>query len=435
MCYAIPGRVIELDGRCAIIDYFGERKKAYTDLAKPAPGDYVYAQGGFVIQTVPEPEAATILADWQELFFRLKQTDRQLVSNPRTLYERANQVRQQAQGNACCVHGILEFSNYCRNNCLYCGIRQDNRSLTRFRMTPDEILEAAEYAVKQLGFRALVLQSGEDPWYDEAKLSWIVSEIRSRLGALIFVSLGERPFSSYRRLFASGARGALIRFETADTQLYRKIKPESNLADRLKLIKALRELGYLIITGFLVGLPESNTKDILKNIKLTAQLSGELISPEADLGADLSLRSSPRLTKGEVPTLRACPSSAREVGTKEGMFSFGPFLPHPQTPLARSKAPPLSTILRTIAQTRLMYPQAKILVTTALETLAPEQGARQALMAGANSLMINITPLKYRRLYEIYPHRAGVEDDTPKRINQVIQLLRSLGRAPTDLGV
>ncbi|MBI2437319.1 MAG: HypC/HybG/HupF family hydrogenase formation chaperone [Lentisphaerae bacterium] len=110
MCYAIPGRVVELEGRRATIDYFGERRKAYTDLLTPALGDYVYAQGGFVIQTVPAPEAAAILADWKELFFRLQQTDRKLAHNPRTLYERANAVRQQEQGNACCVHGILEFS-------------------------------------------------------------------------------------------------------------------------------------------------------------------------------------------------------------------------------------------------------------------------------------------------------------------------------------
>ncbi|MBI2440487.1 MAG: [FeFe] hydrogenase H-cluster radical SAM maturase HydE [Lentisphaerae bacterium] len=404
MCYAIPGKVVELNGRHAVIDYFGERRQAYTDLTRPSPGDYVYAQGGFVIQTVPAQEALAILADWQELFFRLQQTDQKLAQRKRTLHEQANAVRQQFQGNSCCVHGILEFSNYCRNNCLYCGIRKDNRKLQRYRMSEQEILQAVEYAVNQLGFRALVLQSGEDFWYSEAKLCRIVREIRARFSVLIFLSLGERPRATYHKLYEAGARGALIRFETSDAEQYKKIKPESTLADRLGLIKDLRDLGYLIISGFLMGLPDptagvaqsgprgQNGRNVLADIKRTAESGAE-------------------------------------------MFSFGPFIPHPETPLAAARGPRLATVLNAIAQARLMYPTAKILVTTALETLDPAQGARAGLMAGANSLMINITPQKYRRLYEIYPNRAGVEDDTPKRIDKLLELLHALGRAPTDIGV
>ncbi|MBI2437320.1 MAG: [FeFe] hydrogenase H-cluster radical SAM maturase HydE [Lentisphaerae bacterium] len=271
-------------------------------------------------------------------------------------------------------------------------------------MTEAEILEAVEHAVNKLGFRALVLQAGEDFWYDEAKLYSIVKKIRARFGVLIFVSLGERPLATYRKLYAAGARGALIRFETADAELYKQVKPESNLADRLMLIKAIKDLGYLVITGFLVGLPDPaprgpqsgskrrNGRNILNDIRLTAELGAE-------------------------------------------MFSFGPFIPHPATPLAEAKKPRLNTVLNAIAQARLMYPAARILVTTALETLCAAKGAREGLLAGANSIMINITPSKYRRLYEIYPNRAGVEADTPERIDQMLKLLRSLGRAPTDIGL
>ncbi|MFH0888034.1 MAG: [FeFe] hydrogenase H-cluster radical SAM maturase HydE [Planctomycetota bacterium] len=392
MCYAIPGKVIELGGKIATIEYFGEKRKAYTDLVKLNLGDYVYAQGGFVISKMPETEALEILKDWKDLFFKLQETDRKLSNSPKTLYERANAIRQKYQGNSCCVHGILEFSNYCKNNCLYCGIRKDNQNITRYRMSIDEILSAVDYAVNKLGFKALVLQSGEDDWYDEEKLYTIVTEIRKRCPVLIFLSIGERDIKIYKRLFEAGARGALIRFETCDEKLYTEIKPDSSFSNRLNLIKSLKEIGYLIITGFLVGLQGQTNKDIINNIKLTDSLGAE-------------------------------------------MFSFGPFIPHPQTPLGNNSPPKLTSMLNAIANARLMYPELKILVTTALETLDKKEGAKKGLMAGANSLMINITPIKYRKLYEIYPDRAGTEDDTVAKIDSVLKLLYTLGRAPTDLGI
>ncbi len=240
-----------------------------------------------------------------------------------------------------------------------------------------------------------MLQSGEDPYYDADKLETIVREIRNHYPILLFVSIGERDLNTYKRLYEAGARGALIRFETSNQELYTKVKPESNLEARLKLIKDIRELGYLIVTGFLVGLPGEKKGDVLRNIKLTASLGAE-------------------------------------------MFSFGPFIPHSQTPLKDANLPNLTQIFKTIARARLMNPEAKILVTTALETLGKDDafnGARQALLAGANSIMINVTPLQYRKLYDIYPERFGVDLDTQKHIDQVIELLKSLGRAPTDLSV
>lgn len=396
MCYAIPGKVLEINDRTATIEYFGEQKKAYTDLLAPKIGDYVYAQGGFIIQHVPDAEAQEILADWRELFFRLQETDLKLSAKPKSLYERANAVRQKHQGNSCCVHGILEFSNYCRANCLYCGIRRDNSALTRYRLELPQILEAVDEAVS-LGFKSLVLQSGEDPYYNDDKLHQIVTEIRKRHPILLFVSIGERSPEAYQRMYDAGARGVLMRFETSNPALFAKVKPDSDLESRLKLLRDLRNMGYLLITGFLVGLPGETAKDVLQNIKLTASLDAE-------------------------------------------MFSFGPFIPHPQTPLADTKSPAISQMLRVIARARLMNPEAKVMVTTALETLESKGDkidgvARQALMAGANSLMINVTPQKYRKLYDIYPNRFGTDLAIQEHINKVIDLLKSLGRAPTDLSV
>jgi len=167
---------------------------------------------------------------------------------------------------------------------------------------------------------------------------------------------------------------------------------DDGLSARLKLINDLREMGYLIVTGFLIGLPDQKHEDIMQDIKMTSKLGAE-------------------------------------------MFSFGPFVPHPQTPLASEKAPSLKKTLDIIANARVMNPEAKILVTTALETLWGLDGAKQGLMAGANSLMINVTPMKYRRLYDIYPNRFGTDLDTQEHVNKVIELLRSIGRAPTDLSV
>jgi len=391
MCYAIPGKVIDITGRVATIEYFGEPKKAYTDLLGVKIGDYAYAQGGFLIQKLDPQEAQEILTDWRELFFKLQETDKKITAKPQTLYERANAVRQKHQGNSCCVHGILEFSNYCIQNCLYCGIRKDNSTLSRYRMDVPEILDAVDNAVK-LGFKALVLQSGEDPYYDKSKMESIVREIRNRYPILLFVSIGERDIEIYKSLYDLGARGALIRFETSNPDIYCKMKPDSDMEKRLGLIKKLRQIGYLIVTGFLIGLPGEKKGDILRNIKLTSELGAE-------------------------------------------MFSFGPFIPHPQTPLKDSEKPNLTGMYKTIARARLMDPEAKILVTTALETLDKQNAAKQALLAGANSLMINVTPAKYRKFYDIYPQRFGVDLDTQEHINKVIELLKSLGRAPTDLSV
>jgi len=392
MCYAIPGRVLDINKGVITVDYFGEKKKARNEFYELSSGDYVYAQGGFVVQKVSEKEALPVLEAWKELFFKLKEVDVSLCRASDTLYQRANNLRQKYHGNSCCIHGIIEFSNYCRANCLYCGIRKDNAAVRRYRMSPEEVIDTASRAVNELGFKALVLQSGEDVWYDEAKLSHIVTEIRKKAPCLIILSIGERELKVYEKLYEAGARGILLRFETSDPILYEKMRPGRIIKDRLDLIKGLHKLGYLVMTGFLIGLPGQAKEDILNNIKLTDSLAAD-------------------------------------------MFSFGPFIPHPQTPLSDTALPSPEIILDTIAQVRIMNPKAQILVNTSFETLDRKNAVRLGLMAGANSLMINVTPRKYREFYDIYPNRAGIELDTPERIESILGVLRSIGRAPTDLGL
>ena len=432
MCYAIPGKVKEVKDKQVLVDYFGEEKKAINEFYDISVGDYICAQGGFVIKKVKEAEAKDILAAWGELFFELQDVDLRLsrldfektgkdkrlrlildkaleniplkkdellylldLDDPEScqlLYRSANFLRQKNQKNSCCIHGIIEISNYCQQQCVYCGISTDNKSLTRYRMEPQEIIETSVEAVEKYGFQALVLQSGEDPGYSIDELAAIIKKIKERVPVLICISFGEVGLKGLEKLYLAGARAMLMRFETSNPKIYAQIHPGRELNIRLEHIKKASELGYLIMTGALIGLPSQTHEDIINDIYLTKELGVE-------------------------------------------MYSFGPFLPHPAVPLRGCKAPSPDLVLKTLSLARLIDSEkAKILVTTALETLEPTS-RRKALLCGANSLMLNVTPIRYRSYYEIYPDKADNKELINDQIDEAISLLKSLGRAPTDLGI
>ncbi len=251
MCYSIPAEVVEIRNNIGILDYFGEKRKVLVEFIDVEIGDYVYAQGGIAVNKISPKEAKKVLDTWKEAFFSLKKIDEDfskirlpepLISKSsettiidkspeastnakpspavlkvlqkinlnkqlsreemlflvnisdkeelKLLFTMANNLRHRERSNACCVHGIIEFSNYCKNDCFYCGIRKE-RNIKRYRMGTEEIIDTASHAVNILGFRALVLQSGEDDWYDEDTLLTIVNEIK-KLGVLIILSIGER---------------------------------------------------------------------------------------------------------------------------------------------------------------------------------------------------------------------------------------------------
>jgi len=427
MCYAIPAKLIAVNGQIGVLDYFGEQRKVLLDETENYQvGDYVFAQGGIVVSRLEEAEALSILDTWKDIFFELKRQDQELaqihtqnaapnilailqkanhgqelnredaqillqLKHPHELtmlYEVANAVRQKVHGNASCVHGIIEFSNYCKNSCHYCGIRCE-REIPRYRMQPEEIITLAHDAMERYGFKAFVLQSGEDEWYDDEKLVHIVETIK-QMGALVFLSIGVRSVNTYQKLYHAGARAALMRFETANSETFAKLRPQTSFRERLDLLQALKKIGYIIATGFIVGFPGETVTDIIENLLLTRSLQPD-------------------------------------------MYSFGPFIPASDTPLASHIMPTKDDILKTIAVARLMDRDSNILVTTALETLDP-QAKREGLLAGANSLMINLTPLKYREQYAIYDNRA-CKLELKDAIDETTKLLFSLGRAPTDLSV
>ncbi|MBN2689236.1 MAG: [FeFe] hydrogenase H-cluster radical SAM maturase HydE [Gammaproteobacteria bacterium] len=427
MCYAIPAKIVKIDDNTAIVDYFGEEKKILLDLENVKIGDYIYAQGGISVRKIQEDEAEEILKIWQETFFELKKTDEalakidqnnlpknalhvlqninlrktikkdeittlldlNLTEERKVLYEVANNVRQKEHGNASCVHGIIEFSNYCQNGCSYCGLNNQQK-VTRYRMSADEIVATAQHAVDEYEFKALVLQSGEDYFYDDAKLIEIVKRVRA-LGVLVFLSIGSRSKELYEKLYDAGARAALLRFETSNSEIFKQLRPGTTLDDRLDLIKSLTKMGYILATGFMLGLPDETTEDLANNILLTHALQPE-------------------------------------------MYSFGPFIPTKGTALESHQSSSIEKVLNTIAACRFVAPSGNILLTTAMETLSPTS-KRDALLAGANSMMINLTPLSYRKLYNIYDNRAGIDKSIEKSIQETTELLYSLGRAPTDIGL
>ena len=432
MCYAIPGKVTALEKKIAKVSYFGEEKQAINEIDDLKVGDYIYAQGGYVIKKLPEAEALSILAVWKETFFDLQEVDLRLSkldleekglekkltiildkaadggelkesellyllklekeAELTLLYKFANFQRQKHLKNSCCVHGIIEFSNYCNQACAYCGISTHNKEIKRYRMSKEEIYAAADTAINKYGFQALVLQSGEDAHYSVDDLVEIVSTIKKRWPCLIFISFGEVGLASLKKLYQAGARGLLMRFESSNPEIYRRLHPGRELVSRIDHLKEAYKLGYLIITGGLIGLPDQTPEDLLQDILLARELHAE-------------------------------------------MYSFGPFLPHPSTPLAKTAKPQTKEILKVLAVARLADPvNAKILVTTGFETL--DAKARElGLMAGANSVMLNVTPEEFSKNYSIYPNRAHSNEGIQEQIETTLSLLRSIGRAPTDLGV
>lgn len=429
MCYAIPAKLVAINDHAGVVDYFGETRNILLDPTEDnvKVGDYVYAQGGILVRKIPTEEAEEILKSWREVFFELKKTDETLakidqdklppnvlsilqkinlrkslkkeemlalfdgINEPnelKVLYEVANNVRQREHGNASCVHGIIEFSNHCHNSCHYCGISCE-RDIPRYRMTPDEILAVAKNAVDKYGFKAIVLQSAEDFHYDEKTLINIVKEVK-RLGVLVFISIGDRSKEIYENLYKAGAKAALMRFETSNEKIFSSLRPNTQLQDRIDLIKHIKNIGYVLATGFIIGFPGETNSDIVNNILLTRYL-----------GPD--------------------------------MYSFGPLIPTHETPLENAIPPTKDQVLKTIALSRFVDSNANILVTSALETL-DKNAKREALLAGANSMMINITPENYKKLYTIYDNRSQTNEACEKSIKDTVDLLYSLGRAPTDIG-
>ena len=298
------------------------------------------------------------------------------------LYRRANAVRRNAVGDAVHLRGLIEFSNICRNDCLYCGIRRSNCRVKRYRMTDDEVVETARRAAA-MGVQTIVLQGGEDLHFDQSRMARIIEQIK-QLDVALTLSVGEREYADYKAWRDAGADRYLLRIETTDRDLYHRLNPGMSWQRRHECLLAIRELGYELGSGIMVGQPGQSVESIADDLLYFK-----------DLGID--------------------------------MAGIGPFIPHPDTPLADEAGGTLEQALRTMAVMRLLMPDINIPATTAMESLHP-QGRILALQAGANVVMPNVTEGEYRRLYELYPGKACV-NDTPVHCRSCIGLkIQSIGR-------
>jgi biotin synthase len=298
----------------------------------------------------------------------------------------ANLLRRRAVGDAVHLRGLIEFSNHCRNHCCYCGLRRDNRRLARYRMTPAEIVSAAERGAA-LGYRTVVLQSGEDPAFTGPMLAEVVRAIKA-LGLVVTLSVGEREPREYELWRSAGAERYLMRHETADAELYGRLHPGQTLAKRVALLKVLKQLDYQVGTGFMVGLPGQTPETLLADIDLARELAAEMVG-------------------------------------------IGPFIPHPATPLADSPGGTVDQACLMVALARLALPYALIPATTALGSIDP-QGRELALESGANVMMPNLTPRLHRADYQIYPNKICLNEEADHCRGCITGRILGLGRIVAD---
>lgn len=277
------------------------------------------------------------------------------------LFNLAHDTLLKTYGNRIFIRGLLEFTNYCRNNCKYCGIRRDNKNVSRYRLSKEEILSSLEEGDK-LGYKTFVLQGGEDPYYTDEILEEIIIEIKARYPlAAVTLSIGERSSESYEKLYKAGADRFLLRHETATPSIYHSLHPGMSFENREKCLFSLKRIGYQAGAGFLVGLPGESSETLANNLLFLKELDPEMVG-------------------------------------------IGPLIPHPETPLKGEKMGSVETTLIMIAMTRLLLPTTLIPATTALNTLC-EEGIERGIKAGANVVMLNLSPVSVRKKYEIYRNK------------------------------
>ena len=298
------------------------------------------------------------------------------ISHQDDLLKAADIVRYQYVGEAVHLRGLIEFSNICKNNCLYCGIRRDNQLTKRYRLQPDEIVSLAQKAAQQ-GFKTIVLQSGEDLFYTTDKLCAIIRAIKE-MDVAITLSIGEKTEAEYKAYKNAGADRFLLRIETTDQDLYHRLDPGMRWETRKQCLLDLKKNGYELGSGIMVGLPHQTLESIADDLLFL-----------------------------------------KEIGID--MAGIGPFIPAPGTPLEQEEGKAFDLSLRTMALMRLLMPDINIPATTAMEALHP-MGRIMALKAGANVVMPNITSAEYARLYQLYPGKTSVDQ------SDIVQKIKAIGR-------
>lgn len=286
-------------------------------------------------------------------------TDQQIV---KLLADEAVRLRKQYYGDKVYTRGLIEFTNYCKNNCYYCGIRGGNRNAVRYRLTKEEILACCEEGYR-LGFHTFVLQGGEDPYYTDDRMVEIIREIKEQFpDCALTLSIGEKTLESYRRFREAGADRYLLRHETANEEHYRTLHPSSmSLSVRKQCLYDLKSLGYQVGAGFMVGSPGQTFEYIADDLIFLKELEPHMVG-------------------------------------------IGPFIPHHDTIYAEEEAGSVDLTLFLLSIIRIILPKVLLPATTALGTMDPK-GREKGLMAGANVVMPNLSPVKNRKQYELYDNK------------------------------
>jgi len=283
------------------------------------------------------------------------------------LVERAHETRMRVYGNRVFMRGLIEFTNYCKRNCTYCGIRRDNDNAERYRLTLEQIMKSAETGYA-LGYRTYVLQGGEDPYFTDERLVGIIGAIKSRFpDTALTLSIGERSRESYQRLFDAGADRYLLRHETASRELYEKLHPDMRFDDRHRCLRDLKEIGYQVGAGFMVGLPGQRNKHLVEDLIFLKTYGPHMVG-------------------------------------------IGPFIPHHDTSLKEEPAGTVSQTITLLAMVRLLLPEVLLPATTALGSL-DDLGREMGIQAGANVVMPNLSPTEVRDKYLLYDGKICTGDE------------------------
>ena len=300
------------------------------------------------------------------------------------LYDAACEVRRSVYGTDVYLRGLIEFSSYCRNNCLYCGLRRGNEKCQRYRLSREEILECADKGY-ELGFRTIVLQSGEDPWYTDAWICSVVSQIKERHpDTAVTLSIGEKGRESYQAYYDAGADRYLLRHETINAEHYKLLHPEEmSRENRIRCLYDLKEIGYQVGCGIMVGSPYQTVQHIVQDLLFMKEFRPQMIG-------------------------------------------IGPFIPHKDTPFGNRNRGTLQDTLHLLAITRLLLPDVLLPATTALGTIDPG-GREKGILAGANVVMPNLSPAAVREKYMLYDGKICTGDEAAECRRCLERRISSIG--------
>jgi biotin synthase len=298
--------------------------------------------------------------------------------------ERAVRLRKEIYGSDIYIRGLIEISNYCKNNCLYCGIRRGNKTCERYRLSPEQILECCAEG-HALGFRTFVLQGGEDPGFSDSLLCETVRRIRSRYpDCAVTLSVGEKSPEVYRMYREAGAERYLLRHETADPAHYQKLHPaEMSWSHRMDCLRALRNAGFQVGCGFMVGSPFQTAECLAADLKFLEEFRPE-------------------------------------------MCGIGPFLPHHGTPFRHEPAGTPELTVYLLPLIRLILPGVLLPATTALGTVAPD-GRERGILAGANVIMPNLSPVSVRKKYELYDNKLCTGSESARNLDLLRRQMEKAG--------